>query len=230
MHHQVFPQSPMDSTKIFGLGLSRTGTTSLHAALVLLGKSSVHYPIDAARYWLAGNFSADPLINYKACLDIPTQVYYRELDEKYPGSKFILTLRDKERWLDSVERMMKFAGRPGTDTSIRDMIRIASYGITKFNYGRLSRVFDQHNELVQQYFSSRPNSLLVMDIPNGDGWGQLSKFLGLAPISTEFPRFKTPNIGDLVSVTDQELEVKRERLLALLSERNTAKSQSIRLP
>lgn len=216
----------MDSAKIFGLGLSRTGTTSLHAALVLLGKSSIHYPINAARHWLAGNFSADPLANYTACLDIPTQVYYRELDEKYPRSKFILTIRDKDRWLDSVERMMRSVGKPGTNTSVRDMIRVASYGITSFNHGRLSRVFDQHNDLVQQYFASRPESLLVMDIPNGDGWEQLSKFLGVAAINTKFPQFKTPNIGDLVSVTDQELELKREKLLTLLIEKEAASTTS----
>jgi type IV secretory pathway VirB3-like protein len=46
-------QAGTRSPKIFGIGLSRTGTTSLHVALVLLGQASIHYPINIAMPWLA---------------------------------------------------------------------------------------------------------------------------------------------------------------------------------
>ena len=39
---------------------------------------------------------------YTAFVDTPVPMLYKELDRKWPDSKFILTLRDKEDWLESM--------------------------------------------------------------------------------------------------------------------------------
>ena len=65
-------------SKVFGIGLSRTGTKSLAAALNLLGIRT--------RYAITET-SAVPFCPH--------------FDELYPGSKFILTIRDKQSWLNS---------------------------------------------------------------------------------------------------------------------------------
>ena len=38
---------------------------------------------------------------YLATVDVPSCLFYRELMEKYPEAKVILTVRDPERWYDS---------------------------------------------------------------------------------------------------------------------------------
>ena len=48
---------------------------------------------------------------YQALTDIPVAPYYPQLDEIFPGSKFILTTRPTEAWLLSVEKLL-----PGSTT------------------------------------------------------------------------------------------------------------------
>lgn len=204
--------------KIFVLGLSRTGTTSLHAALVLLGLSSIHYPAAAAKCWLAGRFEEDVLKDYDACLDLPTPIYYPQLDRLYPGSKFILTERPIEPWLDSVSRQWKAAGPPGPKTVLRDMVRASVYGTILFNANRLKTVWMQHSKNVKSYFHGRESDFMTFNVSEGDGWDKLCQFLGKnkpADIS-DFPRLRTPYIGPLASVKTEEIHTQRQAILTLI--------------
>ena len=79
--------------KVFGIGLSRTGTSSLHAAFKRLGYRSVHYPP------LEGLFNFTDACD--AAADTTVAVNFKELDKRYPGSKFVFTVRDIEKWLAS---------------------------------------------------------------------------------------------------------------------------------
>ena len=72
--------------KILGIGLSRTGTTSLHLAMGMLGYRSIHCP----RLDRLGEI----LEHYQAAVDTPIACSFRELDLCYPDSLFILTIRD----------------------------------------------------------------------------------------------------------------------------------------
>ena len=203
----------MHHPKIFGLGLSRTGTTSLHAALVLLGKASCHYPAVAARHWLAGQYESDPLSEVEACVDLPTPVFFRELDRAYPGSRFILTVRDEGQWLESVGRFLGGTAPSGPRTILRDMIRVATYGMAGFHAERFREVFRQHRRAVEDYFADRPETLLVMDISAGDGWEALCRFLGIGEQPCRpFPRLDSPYLGQLSNVTFSDLDHKRQLL------------------
>lgn len=96
--------------KVFGIGLSRTGTQSLSAALNELGVTSVHFPKDDTtfRQLRSGDFDLDVLERATALCDTPVVPYYPQFDDAFPGSKFILTLRDdREAWLASVERLWR---------------------------------------------------------------------------------------------------------------------------
>src|SRR6185503_19618665 len=91
---------------IFGIGLSKTGTTSLYAALHELGYRSATYGHMAElglSDWFRGDFTTDYLAGYDAVTDLPIGVFYAQLDMRYPGSKFILTVRDVESWLVSAK-------------------------------------------------------------------------------------------------------------------------------
>src|SRR5262249_42082869 len=78
---------------VWGIGLTRTGTSSLNRALSLLGYSSVHWP--TTRQLLDDHL--------QAATDESVAAIFKVLDFKYPGSKFILTMRDEDDWVRSTE-------------------------------------------------------------------------------------------------------------------------------
>ena len=171
----------------------------------------------AARHWLAGDFANDYLTGFDACLDLPTPVYFRELDNAYPGSRFILTVREENQWLESIDNILKGSPAHGQETQLRDMIRVATYGTFYFHKERYRRIFNDHNDAVRAYFRNRPESLLVMDITAGDGWGKLSPFLGNTVISERpFPNLRSPYLGSCASVSHDEIETKGKLLEKML--------------
>lgn len=104
--------------KVFVLGASRTGTTSLHKFFMDCGYKSIHYfvdeieaiakrkNIDKAGYTEFKEFvdSGD----YNAFSDYPTRLYYRELMASYPDSNFVLsTRRNVEEWRSSMRRFFR---------------------------------------------------------------------------------------------------------------------------
>ncbi|WP_295888478.1 sulfotransferase, partial [uncultured Thiohalocapsa sp.] len=89
--------------KIFCIGLSKTGTTSLTEALKILGYDAVHWYATkhAFRYTDDGGIDIDWdfFERHDAFADTPIARIYPQLDERYPDAKFILTLRDEDAWL-----------------------------------------------------------------------------------------------------------------------------------
>jgi len=182
--------------KIFGIGLSRTGTKSLTAALKKLGFKIVHYPTDRKTYqeliYNRNDFSL--LKNFDGITDITVVPYFVQLDNKYPNSKFILTGRDKESWLVSMKKHFKYnkisEKRPYflTEKKIRKFLRAAVYGCYSFNRERLSDAYDFHMNSAVNYFKSRPASFLEIKITEGDGWEKLGPFLDKQILLEPFPR------------------------------------------
>lgn len=130
------------NAKVFVIGLSKTGTTSLAKALNLIGFRCSHYPLGAMNYYdphyfltQLMNFVGYKLFNnplgiknyrlktpcidlskfdeFDAFADIPITYCYKELDKMYPHSKFILTTRELEPWLKSCRWHMSNPYRPG---------------------------------------------------------------------------------------------------------------------
>ncbi|MBC6421767.1 MAG: hypothetical protein GDA43_03165 [Hormoscilla sp. SP5CHS1] len=89
--------------KVFGIGLSRTGTKSLTEALNMLGINVVHYPNDETtlQELIAGNYEFSLLNSWDGITDITVAPYYAQLDKIYPDSKFILTVRFGKKNLGS---------------------------------------------------------------------------------------------------------------------------------
>jgi hypothetical protein len=90
----------LEYRKVFGLGLTKTGATSLGDALNTLGIRTIHYPHDEETYvdLTSGNYRLSVLEEYQGVVDISVAAYFAQLDKLYPGSKFILTIRDKVSW------------------------------------------------------------------------------------------------------------------------------------
>ena len=210
-----------DTGKVFGLGLSRTGTTSLHAALVLMGFSSVHYPLgyrNLARHWLDGDFSAAHTAPFRGYSDLPTPVFFRELDRAHPGSKFVLTLRDEGAWADSIERQYARPLPPSPKNPIRHRMRELAYGSIEFERSRYLDAYRRHHDNIRAHFSTRADALLILDLSrDADAWQRLSAFLDRSVTTRAFPHLRVPDLGNLSWVTEDELPEKSARMATLVA-------------
>lgn len=161
--------------KVFGIGLTRSGTTSLTQALNLAGLPAAH--------WIRESHFERALEQYRAILDMPVTVRYKELDVRYPDSRFILTVRDLNGWLDSCRRW--FLSHP--PRGLVGRYRVALYGTPYFEPEIMTRVYHRHHAEVAEYFRGRDRDLLTLDICGGEGWERLLPFLGVPPVDAPFP-------------------------------------------
>jgi hypothetical protein len=179
--------------KVFGLGLSKTGTSSLTEALNLLGIKTIHYPHDRRTHEQLrnGDYRLDILSDYQGVTDISVAPYFAQLDRVWPASKFILTLRDIDSWLGSAELhwrlLLETWDRDAQFQRFTEFIVASVYGTTAFNRERFSYVYDAHVRNVLAYFQNRPGDLLVLDICGGQGWETLCPFLGVPVPRERFP-------------------------------------------
>jgi hypothetical protein len=115
------------------------------------------------------------------CLsDLPIPLLYKKLDKLYPGSKFILTLRDEEDWIESVRKHWshennKFRERWASDPFTHKVHKLL-YGQKGFDRDKFISRYRLHNAEVVDYFKGR-DSLLIMDMTKGAGWRELCPFL-----------------------------------------------------
>lgn len=177
--------------KIFGIGLSKTGTTTLFAALNDLGIKTITYRHLERRNlveWRSGDFSVDHLSDVDGATDLPIGTYFRELDKAYPGSKFILTERPLEPWLESIAK--QFRGQPNPEMQFKRDARMAMYGVSTFNEDRFRQVYQAHGKAVREYFADRPGDLLIQNYFAGDGWEDLCAFLNRPIPQKPFPNVK----------------------------------------
>jgi len=82
--------------KVFGIGLSKTGTTSLTYALEHLGYNSVHWRKDGKTIGWPEIFWAD------AATDAPCSAQFEALYHTFEKSKFIYTVREVDSWTRSI--------------------------------------------------------------------------------------------------------------------------------
>jgi hypothetical protein len=162
--------------KIFGIGLSKTGTTSLTAALNILGIRSVHYPRVPQLHEL--------LLTYQAATDTSVAAYFSELDQTYPRSLFILTMRDNASWVKSARVAFK---RKRNLAPWQREVRNRLYGSTDWKEDLWCRQFARHNDNVSSYFKHRKRDLLKINIINGGSWTELCEFLDVPVPSVKFP-------------------------------------------
>lgn len=178
-----------DFNKVFGIGLSRTGTFSLATALNALGIPTRHFPEDHRTFeqLRTGDFDLDVLDHYRGLCDTPVVTYYAQLDRLFPGSRFVLTVRpNTEEWLRSMKKLWRSIDDIEENPYTR-FVNTAVYGTWSFAPERFRWVYDTHVANVRRYFARRPNHFLELDICGGEGWEKLAPFLGLTPCSTPFP-------------------------------------------
>lgn len=184
-------------SKIFGIGMHKTATTSLHHALEILGFDSWHWSSAhaAKAIWREmNNIGTSPTVDkYDALSDLPIPMLYRQLDRAYPGSKFILTVRDEHSWLDAVSRHFDPRYNRFRDGWSKDpftnRVHQVLYGRQEFDAAIFLDRYRRHTRGVLEYFADRRDDLLVMKIGDeSTGWDSLCGFLGEPKPMMGYPR------------------------------------------
>ena len=174
------------SAKVFCVGFQKTGTTSLYAALTALGyktASVVGRDLSAEQLRAeAEDLVLQEAARVDAAQDMPWPLFFEALDRRFPGSKFILTVRASSDWYASVEK--HFGTTPN---AMQAFVYGDDAAAPAGNRDRYVEVYERHNARVTEYFSGREEDFLVMDLAQGDGWAKLCGFLGLEAPDTAFP-------------------------------------------
>ncbi|MDJ1009700.1 MAG: sulfotransferase [Paracoccaceae bacterium] len=172
--------------KVFCVGFQKTGTTSLQYALSLLGYrvGGIFGVGDLDSFGQVRDRALDLMQGFDAAADNPWSVLFRDLDAAFPGSKFILTTRDPDRWYASA---CKHFGSRGS--RMREWIYGAAspVGHEAAYKDRLVR----HAAEVRAHFADRPGDFMDFDVARGDGWERLCGFLDKPVPRRDFPRLNT---------------------------------------
>jgi len=194
--------------KIFGVGFSKTGTTSLEKALEILGYKVCrgHCKFSHTFYLHALYIHKDydeifRLINYwDAFADAPwggTDLYL-QLYNNFPNAKYILTVREPESWYESFEKLITMFDL-NHETALDSYHANGMYGSAYFfkhifdieklagNKQKIMDHFKLYNQKVIDFFSKHPANFMVYDITSGEEWQKLCKFLGVKIPKNDFP-------------------------------------------
>jgi hypothetical protein len=183
--------------KVFCIGFYKTGTTTLFEALKILGFRTINgdkpgsYPgaDDGAtliRQIDAGDFRLPTFDLFDAFTDNPYFHIWREIHAQFPAAKYVFTVRDEQRWLQSCVRF--YANRrirpmrvwmfgPHADPSRSDASRAAWL-----------EAYREHNAAVRAHFANAPpGRFLELDLVQRPLWDELCRFLERPAPSVPFP-------------------------------------------
>ena len=161
--------------KVFGIGLGKTGVSSLCEALSLLGYKPIQHPQSLR------------IIKYfYAAVDTNVAIAYKKLDLRYPGSKFILTVRNIDTWVKSA-RMHDERRKANKFENIGKHNRLEAFGSSEYDPEIWKAKYETHVNEVLNYFQERPQDLLVFNVCAGEGWEKLCPFLNKGYPNIPFP-------------------------------------------
>jgi hypothetical protein len=223
--------------KVIGAGFGRTGTSSLKAALEMLGFGPCYHmevvmgePYRVRQWHLIGEGGVpdwdEVFAGFTSALDWPAASYWRELADHFPEAKVVLSVRDPQRWYDSMSETIfasALAERRPLPLRRRLIRRLVAWRAPDFVlFPRMARaivmdrvfdgkiddrehcvkVFERHVDEVKAAIPA--GRLLVFDVRAG--WDPLCAFLGV-PV----PEAPFPEVNDRVA-----FRRKRPRRLARL--------------
>jgi hypothetical protein len=196
------------SLDIIGAGFGRTGTLSLKTALEQLGFPCHHMmevmanPEQAPAFTAAARGDAsrlpEALAPYRATVDWPSCVFWRELLDLNPDAKVLLSVRPSDRWWNSfsqtihqvmtrdmpadVELPEPFAG---VIEMASEVVGARSFGdIRSLTPEQIVAVYEAHNQDVRDHAPA--DRFLEFDV--AQGWAPLCGFLGVdVPPGEPFP-------------------------------------------
>jgi len=159
-----------DEPYVFGIGDSRTGTTSLSHALEYLGVPTTHWPRTNERPksgWIDWIDTAP----YQGFVDHPISDhhFFKELDQAFPDAKYVLTTRDEASWKASVQSYFQGTAIPVDDNAVNEW----------YNAMR------EHEAAAKAYFDD--DKLAVIPVAAEDKWERLCDLLNKETPDRAYP-------------------------------------------
>ena len=187
--------------KVFCIGFMKTGTTTLNRALSILGYRVSHNSWKWLKMICKNDWKGiqEKMDAWDAVEDNPIPLIYKELDALYPGSKFILTEREPEKWYNSVSYHVGDLSSP-----MHEWLFGRGKGLPRNDKKHTLNVFVKHRENVIEYFKDRPDDLLIIDITKIENWDAICTFLG-----EEIPEAVFPHANRTAYDADKNAGLKR---------------------
>ncbi len=198
--------------KVFCIGRNKTGTTSVQLALEEFGYlvgDQREAELMSEQYF---NRDLDDLISYckrfEAFQDFPFSFpdTYKAVDKAFPGSKFVLTIRDTpDDWFDSMLKFQtKLFSSTSNDPTVTDLknanyvrkgwvwknlSELYSLNEETFSYDKslMTKNYTEYNNAVIDYFKDRKTDFIVINVGNDQDYSRLCKFLGKEEKRKGFP-------------------------------------------
>ena len=194
--------------QVFGAGFGRTGTMSLKIALEKLGMGPCYHMREVVsrpshiKLWYDISRGEHPNWNrlfsgFNSAVDFPVSLFYKQLINQFPDAKFILTLREFDKWyISTVNTIYK------VPNILPDWFKMVVYPIRMFIAMQVNLIWDG---LFKNKFSDRESAKLVYyehirsvkkTIPANklliyhvkEGWGPLCEFLNVDVPEIPFPK------------------------------------------
>ncbi len=178
--------------KIFCVGMNKTGTTTIARCLATLGVEPLANPsnlrsrlgpilmsiLDREDYEPALALAAE----FRGFKDLPWNVWRMPelLDQRFPGSRFILTERDPGSWWTSIHHWITVANPESARTTLRHL------RVPEIDRDAMIAAYLAYNDEVKRRFAAS-GRLLVVDLERGDGWEPICDFLEAAVPEVAFP-------------------------------------------
>ncbi len=179
--------------KLFCIGLSRTGTTTMAAALDILGYDVAHW----TNHLTGELLSIDDLTLFDGLSDIQAAEAFEAGYARFPGAKFIYTTRPMPEWEASLRALFwREHGLDGFAAMQQAAAEDFGYGAdfrrlmhqVFFRHPSAAAAYAAHDTHVRQFFADKPaGCFLEFNVFAGDGWGKLCGFLGHDVPNVKFP-------------------------------------------
>ncbi len=161
--------------KLFIIGLPRTGTTSVSAALMEYGFMVAHTAFTKHTFELADVFS-----------DTPCYSDYPQLDKLFPGSKFVYLDRKSKNWLPSIQmlltKMQKNLSSDGHFNPIMKRCFNTTFELLTtdepLTFEHLAHCYQQHQQQVLSYFTGSKDFLSI-DVSQANSLSKLLRFIDI---------------------------------------------------
>ncbi|MFC5570160.1 sulfotransferase family protein [Lysobacter yangpyeongensis] len=195
--------------QIIGAGLSRTGTLSMKAALEYLGFAPCYHGAEMALpragcneghldAWHAYCCEGAPVDwrelfrHYRASVDVPGCLHYRELMQAFPEARVVLTTRDPDDWFDSWQALWQAiadANDPARIVRYHRFLPVLHALLEHHFDGKIERAsniaaYQRHVDAVRRDVPA--DRLLEFRV--SEGWTPLCGFLGVDVPDVPFPR------------------------------------------
>ncbi|KAE8366535.1 P-loop containing nucleoside triphosphate hydrolase protein [Aspergillus caelatus] len=216
MGQQASAPQPGTQIQVIGAGLSRTGTASFSAGLEILLDGPIYHggtqttmgpPLEIKswnqilRTWLTGDRATILSLlrrrttGYAAITDAPASQFVPELLALYSDSKVIVTVRDPEAWVKSMQQISSLAKLWFLGAVLLPLPGMRHF-VTYISLLDNAYIYQRHIEWLKEVVPA--DRLVFFRVK--DGWGPLCQALGKeVPKNIPFPRINDSKAIDRVA-------------------------------